>query len=216
MRPFEPHDDRSIKEILEARKEYTDTVKKLFGMPSNVCKIQDSENPYAMTWVLKAGISPERASDVYGMRWSEKMERVLIPIYNRDRRYTGLVGRSVSSGPKYVMLQGRPLAYFQPRTSDAVVVTEDILSAIVIQEAGTTAYAMLGTAVQNEFVEVLSEFRQVFGWADPDSAGRKAQAQLRKRLAMYDKRMTYMQSEVDPKYIPRDEIRRAIDERLLI
>ncbi len=216
-REFEPHDDRSIQEILAARRGAVDDVRKLYGMPKEAVKLQDSGNAYAMTWVLKAGITPERASDQYGMRWSEKLERVLLPIHNTAKEYTGLIGRSVSASvkPKYLLLQGAPLAYFMPVISDTVVVTEDILSTIVVQESGTTSYAALGTAVKNEFVDMLSKFENVIGWFDPDGPGQKAQNQLRRRLAMHDKTMLDMRSDVDPKYIPRHDIRNRINERLL-
>lgn len=181
-------------------------------MPKEAVKLEDSNNAHAMTWVLKAGITPERASKDYGMRWSEKLERVLIPIYNLKREYTGLLARSVSAGPKYLMLQGKPQAYFTPVTGKDVVITEDVLSAIAVYEAGTTAFAVLGTAIQNDFVELVAEYDKVIGWFDADRAGSKAYMKMRRRLAMHDKKMLMAHSDVDPKYIPRREIRRYIDE----
>lgn len=181
-------------------------------MPKEAVKLEESNNVHAMTWVLKAGITPERASSAYGMRWSDKLDRVLIPIYNLKREYTGLLARSVSAGPKYIMLQGKPQAYYTPVISKQVVITEDVLSAIAVHEAGTTAFAMLGTAVQNDFVELLAEYDTVIGWFDNDRAGSKAYMKLRRRLAMHDKEMVMAHSRVDPKYIPRRDIRRYIDE----
>lgn len=187
-------------------------MRKLYGMPREAVKLEDSNNAHAMTWVLKAGITPERASGEYGMRWSDKLERVLIPIYNLKREYTGLLGRSVSAGPKYILLQGKPEAYYTPVISKSVVITEDVLSAIAVHEAGTTAFAVLGTAIQNSFVELLAEYDKVVGWFDNDRAGSKAYMKLRRRLAMHDKQMVMAHSSVDPKYIPRRNIREQLDE----
>lgn len=168
-------------------------------------------------WVLRGGLSPEAASDDYGMRWHEPTRRVLIPIYGPTGAMTALLGRAVfGERPKYLMLAGDKRAIWRtPGTGTVVVVVEDILSAIAVSRTGVSAIAVLGTALTPEHAHAIATgATHVIGWFDPDAAGKQAWLRLRARLALYPVTLARITSEKDPKLLHRKEVLALITEQI--
>lgn len=158
--------------------------------------------PAALTWVLAGGLTPEEANDDYGFRWHEESHRVLIPTSG------GLLGRAVrGERPKY-RLYGRPCLYALPArgSSDrALVVVEDILSAIAIHRAGWPAVALLGTSVTQSMVAKFA-VPEVIAWFDDDRAGEQGYRRLRLALSLWPVNLGRVHSRKEPKHSHRSEI----------
>lgn len=169
----------------------------------------------AHLWVLKAGITPERATDEYGFGWSEHSSRVVVPILH-DGTPTGVwTARDTTPSrarPKYVMPKGSIGSSWYRLFPDRVaVVVEDVLSAIRVAEAGYGSLAVLGTSVGPTQAMLLAD-HPVVGWFDGDKAGRDGFVKLRKALGPYGIEPKRVQSERDPKDYNRDEIIKYIED----
>lgn len=209
---FEPHGERSIAEIMATRRALDElATPKTPTMPDRAVPLTDA--PYeAILWVLKGGLTPEDATDKHGMRWDEKTQRVLIPVPG------GLLGRAVrGERPKYRLLTNAPGAlYWASRAAlSAVVVVEDILSAIAVSRAGWAAVAVLGTSLsETQAAEIAAHpSRSVIGWFDGDKAGDQAWARLRKRMALHPVELRRIRTDRDPKNIHRESLKQLLKEQ---
>jgi len=166
--------------------------------------------PAAHLWVLAGGLSPEDATDFYGMKWHALTRKVLIPL---DR---GFLARCVySTRPKY-RLFGSGTVYRLPgvRTQavKAVVVVEDVLSAIAVHRAGWPSVALLGTSVAPEVAaRIAYGVENVIGWFDNDRAGRQAGIKMGKALRLHPVHYSRINTDEDPKRYHRSTIHHKID-----
>lgn len=155
----------------------------------------------AKLWVLKAGLSPEDATETYSMGWTEKYHRVVVPIL-QDMQSTGaFVARSVDKRhpPKYVASANARGKTWYAGTGPTVLV-EDVLSAIVVHRAGFRAVAAMGTAMSTEVLAAATMANwPVIAWFDADAAGNKAWRNLRAAMRLYDTKLYRVQSCRDPK-----------------
>lgn len=207
---FEPHGRLSASELLamraadaeEARRQYPDVV-----------ELYDASVPSAAhIWVLRAGITPERATDEYGIAWSPRSSRVIVPILHNGEPTGQWTGRSVDGRkPKYLMPRGSVGAYWYGLRGDRgpCVVVEDVLSAIRVYEAGYSSMAMLGTNISLGAATTLAR-NKVIGWFDGDKAGRDGYVKLRKALGPFGVVPARVQTERDPKTYSRKEIIQCI------
>jgi len=169
--------------------------------------------PAAHMWVLAGGLTPEDATDVYGMKWHEASRKVLIPLGD-----TGILARDVHSySPKYRMFGSAKfyrLGEDPKRPSDAVVVVEDILSAIAVNRAGWPVVALLGTNINpGVAAAIASGARVVIGWLDGDKAGDRARTMLIKALRLHPVRVMNIKTELDPKCYHRAQINEWVELR---
>ena len=207
---FVPHPKRSIAEILASRRALDALADApVPKMPADAVLLSDGPRE-GWQWVLRGGLTPELAEDRYGFRWHEDTRRVLIPVPG------GILARAVNGErPKYRMLTNRPGALYWPgeRAGAAVVVVEDILSAIAIERAGWPAVAVLGTSISDvQAAEIAAGTRHVIGWFDGDDAGDRAWVRLRKRMALYAPRVTRIRTDKDPKALHRGVLRALLTE----
>lgn len=156
----------------------------------------------AHLWVLRAGLTPERATDEYGFGWSARSKRVVIPILHNGT-HTGMwTARATDDRkPKYLMPRGAMGACWyslHQGMATPVVVVEDVLSAIRVHEVGYNSLAVLGTTVGPTQANLIADY-PVVGWFDGDKAGRDGFIKLRKALGPYGVVPTRVQSEKDPK-----------------
>ena len=205
---FEPHGPRSIADILAARRAI-EQIQELRSIPDRAILLSDPEtSSEARLWVLKAGMSPETAQDDYGMRYDPFTRRVCIPLDG------GFLARAVhGERPKYVKAGATNVELYDLSDgTDAVVITEDILSAIAVRRAGFGAIAVLGTSITTKIAVRLSKFRNVLCWTDGDKAGDAAWVRLRKVMALHPCKLIRLRTEADPKEIHAGDIRRIIGE----
>ena len=212
---FVPHGRLSASDILAMRKDDDEETKREYP---EVVALHDPEVPTpAHLWVLKAGITPERASEQYGFGWSDRSSRVIVPILH-DGQPTGLwTGRAIDGRkPKYITGRNtRGAMWFWGKYDAPVCVTEDVLSAIRVKEAGYNSLAALGTTISLETAGWLASrcLHGVIGWFDGDKAGRAGYVKLRKALSPYGVDPKRIQTVRDPKQYSRLEIIKFIEDR---
>lgn len=186
--------------------------RKIVTMPADAVPLTEGP-PEALVWVLKGGLTPEQAQDDYGMRWHEATNRVLIPVH-LGVNLIGILGRAVfGERPKYRMLGGpADTIYRLPHRADkAIVVVEDILSAIAVWRAGYNAIAVLGTSITPvQAAEIAAGASHVIGWFDGDKAGDAAWSKLRGRMALHPVRLTRIRTSDDPKRLHRADLLRLL------
>jgi hypothetical protein len=115
--------------------------------------------------------------DAYGLnaplldlRYDIKESRVVFPIYQK-----GLIvdavgrGKSNSSAPKWKRYGKARTAYVRG-THPVAVVVEDAISAAVVETLGGTGFAILGTQLLDEHVQMLKAYDRVIVALDPDAA----------------------------------------------
>jgi hypothetical protein len=194
---FVGHGPRSAAEILAARRA-TESLTEATTMPRRVIPLTDVECPsIALLWPLKTGLTPEVASEVYGMRYDPVTRRVCIPLEG------GFLARAVyEDKPKYIRSGSAIQKIWHMQVdSDMVVITEDILSAIKVYRAGFSSIAVLGTNISPTTAASIGAYPSVVCWTDADKAGDKAWVQLRQRLSLYDIKLRRIRTEEDPKNI---------------
>lgn len=187
-----------------ATRQAEDALKAEPKMPAKAVPL--SEGPReGWQWVLRGGLTPEEATDKYGMRWDEDTRRILTPIPG------GLLGRAIyGERPKYRMYTNSPGALYWPsqRPSGPVVVVEDILSAIAVDRAGWAAVAVLGTSISPvQAAEIAAGRDLAIGWFDGDKAGDQAYIRLRKRLSPHQLAVVRIRTDKDPKQLHRADLR---------
>ncbi len=166
-------------------------------------------------WLYKAGISVRRAADC-GIGWSDRLHRIVIPVYSSSGDLVYWQARAVRKGqtPKYTNppIPKTNLLYWVHPSDDGrgesrVVVTEDILSAIRIGKH-VTAASILGTKTSDSQAAQLSRYNRVDYWLDPDGAGREGARAGTQKLSLVTQSGTLGKTcEVDPKNLSDREIR---------
>lgn len=140
--------------------------------------------------------------DKYGVGYSEKLGRVIYPLHNKGV-LKGIQTRLLvddPDAPKY-MTHGQKPPYICPHgTSKDLVITEDILSAIKLNEY-TNALCLLGTVLSFDHIKHIIEgdFKRVFVWLDNDEAGIKGRKHCKKKLALYGIDAIILTADGDPK-----------------
>ncbi len=204
---FIPHGPRSTAEILAAR-QATESLSQARCIPARAIHLTDPQCPStALLWPLRAGLTPETASSVYGMRYDPVTQRVLIPLKE------GFLARAVNNErPKYIKAGAKDTETYClfDKGGDLVIVTEDILSAIAVNRAGFNSIAVLGTSFSATITAEIGAFSTVICWTDADKAGDEAFVKLRKRLRLYDTKLLRIRTEKDPKQVHKAQIKAII------
>lgn len=207
---FVPHGKLSASEILEMRERDAEETQQVY--PEITPMYAHDVPSAAHLWVLQAGLPPERATDKYGFGWSDRTNRVIVPVLHNGKP-TGLwTGRAIDGRkPKYLMPKGSIGSswYGLRRERGPCVVVEDILSAIRIVESGHNAMAVLGTAVGQTQATLIADY-PVIGWFDGDKAGRNGYVKLRKSLGPYGIEPKRIETEKDPKKYSLSQIAQYI------
>lgn len=169
--------------------------------------------PKALLWTLKAGISAEEAAGVLSMRYSDTLERVVVPIRRNGNIVPGWQGRALPGvRPKYMMPKKLKQPVFFMKldwTVPQLVLVEDILSAYRLHKAGINAAAILGTSLTWTDLDQF-EGMQLIGWFDNDKAGDKAFVKLRSACKLVGQQPRRIRSEYDPKVYSLKEIREHV------
>lgn len=209
---FERHAGLTIQERLAMRS----AVEELKGLKYKPATVSITEAPQeAWLWCLQAGISPEDATNTYSFGWSDKSQRVIVPIL-QDMRDTGaFIARAVDkrTKPKYVLSANAKGKYWYAGTGPTVIV-EDILSAIAVHRAGYRSVAAMGTHFTPELLDIATRTGELVAWLDDDEAGKKAYRYLRKQIGLWDVKFYRVQSNRDPKLHGADEIRQLVEASL--
>lgn len=206
---FIPHGPRSAAEILAARAA-TEELREARDIPKRCQGLTEEGVPSeALLWTLRTGLTPEEATNAYGFKYDPKTRRVLIPLDG------GFIARAVfKEHPKYIRSGSMDQEIWEQRVDEdhTVVITEDILSAIKVYRSGFSSIAILGTSVSTTAASRIGAYKHVICWTDGDKAGDAAWLKLRKRMALYDVKLSRIRTDDDPKNISITEIKRLIGE----
>ena len=161
----------------------------------------------ARLWLYKAGIGKQEIGHL-GAFYHAQSDRVVLPLggYWQARAYQP--GRS----PKYLgPSTGKSQCVPCWGNSDAVTLTEDVLSAFKVGLVGE-GWAMLGTSPSDILIARLMRRKPalVNVWLDSDPPGRRAAAKTGKVLRSLGLVVKDICTVLDPKMLPREEIRRCL------
>lgn len=171
----------------------------------------------ARVWLYDAGLNDDDIRE-WGIYYHVGMERVVLSLNG------GLawIARSVhpERGPRYLFPSAWPRgegAWLTGR--DAVVVTEDILSAYRINRAtGYAACCLLGTSTSKSIALKLKTVAgtgyQIVSWLDGDRFGKLGAASLCQMLGHYDVPVVNVCTPRDPKTYDKFAIGYLIDDAL--
>jgi len=166
-------------------------------------------------WISKGGLHVDDARK-FGWGWSDKMRRVVMPVYENGS-LVAVQARSVISGmkPKYLsQIHSGPRPAFKAGTKNTgqLVLTEDMLSAARVSKV-TDAWSLLGTNLMDAVIEQISNtnYTQVLIWMDNDKAGFKARRTMFKQLGAVGFDVRIIKADKDPKYYTLDQIKGLIE-----
>lgn len=125
-------------------------------------------------------------------------------------------GYTTASGTKPLCILGK---------GSAIVLVEDYLSSIAIAEAGFASMCLFGTILSNQFAKhLLSCYTDIHTWLDPDEPGQQGAEGIKKRLddvahymcmrqplRVLSYRVKNIESDKDPKYYTKSEIKEIIN-----
>ena len=174
--------------------------------------------PEGRQWLYKCGISPSYWA-MLGIGWSQYYQRVVLPVYNRERNLVWYQLRAVHEGqkPKYIQPKAAKNCIYGmcTRATRVAVIVEDMASSIRINlsPSNVHAFAVMGTTLTPAQLNELRQYDYVIVWTDADRAGRKADKEMRNTLGLWTSTASIC-TAVDPKYLSNDsiglEISRAI------
>lgn len=172
-------------------------------------------------WLYKASILKEQARR-YGIGWSKELGRIILPVYTPAKELAFIQARAVDfpkQQPKYLNNAGAAakralfLADENPVRRDVLVFTEDILSAIRVGrfcEAG----AICGVRVNDYVLSILSRYKTIILWLDPDTAGVSGMRKAAKLIELYHDDVRRILSQRDPKLLTNRAIEAHLTEVL--
>jgi len=208
---FDPHGYQSIAEIARLKE---------LNAEASVPQTKELPNDYTLTipserytWLAKGGISVSSARANH-IGWSDRLGRIVMPIYDRSGVLVYWQARAVSEGqsPKYT---NPPVSKSEilftsgdPIDKSRVIVTEDILSAIRVG-AHCPAACILGTKVSDSQARQLAEFGRVSFWLDPDAAGHSGATAGKRTLGLVTT-ADIISSDVDPKCLSNRKMREIL------
>ena len=170
----------------------------------------------ANAWYHKYGITHEERTH-YRLGWSDKEQRAILPVWDQGELvcYQRRKLLPQDNGPKYTTARrvGSSNAVFnggygEHMAGDIMVLTEDILSAIVVGRQVTTT-ALMGVFLPEVQVPHVLRFtpKEVLIWLDDDNpAVRVAQRQIVRRLSPYAEVRKVTGMDRDPKELSDDAI----------
>lgn len=167
----------------------------------------------ARVWLYKAGMSND-AIQAAGFYYHERMERVVLPVYEGGKAVYWQARGFDPERPKYInpsVDKSALVARYKPVSGavdeTALVLTEDILSAWKVGRE-CEAWCLLGTNFPPAlFAEIMRKRPKIWAWLDPDAAGQKGITKIIKKLRGYGIDVRRLQSDQDPKLLNGRDIR---------
>lgn len=200
---------RDAVRMAEAAIEYDPT-------PPQPCVFDVAEWPLqARVWLYKAALTNEDIAAL-GCYYHPPTKRVVLPvldkgelIYWQARRIFG------ETGPKYinpVVPRGSVVPRFG--SGPAIILTEDILSAVRCGMA-CEAWSLMGVKLcEQVLARLMADGRPVLVWLDPDKAGWNGAAAIKRTLELASVPHAVINSAKDPKLHSRAEVAQQIQEAL--
>jgi DNA primase len=161
----------------------------------------------AYLWLLKASVGRSEIKQL-GAYWHRPTNRVVLPVFDAGQLVYWQARSIDGREPKYLgaAIDKRHVvaAYGD---GPATILTEDILSAFRVGQVGR-GVALLGTSLTDKVLaRLIQEQKPVVIWLDPDSAGREAARNIKRRLSLVGLPHSQIRSRRDPKLLSQGEIK---------
>lgn len=166
------------------------------------------------SYLSKCGVSAAELS-AYGIGWSEKWERLILPLY-RGSDVEGFQARyfgDETDQPKYITRYKNSGDFYQnfparSATDDGLcVIVEDMLSAVRVAKQ-FNAVCLYGTEMSDKCLDlVVNSYERAIIWTDYDNyVVRKKGTAMRRRLTSLGIDAKILMSVTDPKHYTDEEI----------
>lgn len=156
-------------------------------------------------------------SKQYGIGYSARTNRVIIPIYDNDELVAFLSRATDNTQPKYIVrYKHGTSAIFQTKPVQGpfdAVITEDCLSAIRVGRYNQ-AVSILGTSSAADktmsLLKSVPKLQSAAVWLDGDKAGRKGRDKVATQLSLMGVEVTKITTPKDPKLYTNAEIKEIL------
>ena len=153
-------------------------------------------------WLLSRYELEDSTLDEEGVVWWPTGGRVLLPLYDKQCRRYGYVGRAVHAefrGPKALTIvqdTAWPGGGFTRTCRDSciAVIVEDLFSAYAVAEFGYRGIALAGTNCTDTLEALLQDFQEIFVALDADATGKGAE--LTQQLAYLGARQMVVDKDI--------------------
>jgi hypothetical protein len=183
-----------------------------YTLPKDLEKDVNKWPKDARVWIVKYGITDKEVGD-YGIGYSDRMGGVVLPVYDSDglALFTTRLFTASPSNPKYYTVGNRPHAVWycsNSTNSDAVVVVEDVLSAIKCSRY-ISSCAILNTHLSDSGVALLTKRHKEFiVFLDDDNAEvKRKQLEIQRRLSVFGNTHIIHSMGKDPKEHSDNELK---------
>lgn len=213
------------KNFVEQVRDYTEDeiIKILFPkekeeIDMDIIKIDYERDLDKIQYLIDRGYSPAILK-FFEIGFSEKKNRVVIPVRNENFKAIGFIGRSIdNTDPKYLYTKGfkRAGVLFNLQNAkayDSVIVVEGSLDAIKVHQSGfPNVVSTLGSNVTDTQTDLLKKnFTKILIFSDQDEAGNGMRRDIMESCPEKDLWIVpYPGDEKDPGELSEDQIRTAI------
>lgn len=222
LKGFTGYGIRSLEEVFKATEAgEEDVLLKSVVLPPDMTQNPSEWHIDGLMWLYGADI---RNADIetYGLGYSPKLHRVIIPIYNgrgelmmwqgrglteKQTKYYNVRGVSKKNATFASWIKCGLQEYSRPEITKIVVV-EDALSVIRVGRHIPTI-ALLGTSITIENIMLLSQFPEVRFWLDNDKGGNDGAIKAMRKLSILTK-CYRVRTDEDPKKLTNKDIMEAL------
>jgi hypothetical protein len=216
----------------------------VFDLPKDSIPILrvEKRNDYKISWSVRAPFEaqqwlwaywlsdPEKV-EAFNLQWSQSKQRLIFPVYKVDEKdgkrqinydeLLGWVGRNVDSQSEYAkwITNKAPsytdrLLFILPGEKDAVIYTEDVVSAIRVHLAtGLTTCALLTTTLSYDICTQFKDHDTQVLWLDGDMKSKMLKYVMQMRAKGIPLKMKH--TLLDPKEYSDENINTHLREALL-
>ena len=219
--PFEMKGKQTLAEIAELKRINNESLLERDGEPLKLPEDYSTSIPLeGRLWLYSNGIT-EKLKAQYKIGYSERLKRVILPVYDTKGILTWYQCRAIHKGqtPKYMQPRRcKDSVVFQSKQSTAisnlstVVVVEDMASTIRVGESSNTV-SLLGTKASTVQINYLSKFDRVITWFDNDKAGKRGSAAIRQSCGLLTEGANII-TEHDPKFYSKQQIQEILWQHL--
>jgi DNA primase len=212
-KPFEMKGKQTLEELAELKRINNEQLQRTEGQRPTLPDDFTRDIPLeGRLWLYSNGITA-RLSRQYNIGYSERLRRVVLPVYNSKGTLIWFQCRALLDGqkPKYLQPSGdkSSVVFESKQTStskshESVVVVEDIMSAIRVGEVNKTV-SLLGTKADTAQINHLSNYDTVITWLDADKAGRRGSKTIRQAVGLLTDTRDICTAR-DPKQYSKEQI----------
>lgn len=164
-------------------------------------------------WLYKYYITDEEIKQL-GICYSEKYQRLILPVYNENQELIYWQGRSLKppytkDNPKYINVRqsGARNIFFKRYNGlslDCLVIVEDILSAIRVGRFANSL-ALLGSYFPISILNEFRDYEKIIIYLDNDKYKEAIKTAIRFNKLTW-KQFIVKQHQLDPKELPQDSL----------